>query len=112
MHVESRAVSAYYFPPKTMMLAARRFSERAREEKYELFTSDATAVEFEKAREEVRGKPLTFAEKLEVRIVSKTARADDLADKYIEEDVIPRGVIQTPRILPSQASCASIDRKR
>lgn len=90
IYVESSVVSAYHFAPKPMMLATRRFFERAVEEGYELFTSDVAVAEFEKAREEVKGKSLKIVQRFKIRIVSKPGEADDLADKYIEGGVIPR----------------------
>lgn len=90
IYVESSVVSAYHFAPKPMMSATRDFFERAMEEEYELFTSDVAVAEFERAREEVKEKSLKVIQEFKIRIVSKPAEADDLADEYIEREVIPR----------------------
>jgi len=77
IYVESSVISAYHFAPKSIAAATRRFFEKAVEE-YELFTSDVTIAELEKAKNDVREKSLKVIEAFKVKIVPITNEAMDL----------------------------------
>ena len=81
-------ISAYHFAPKSIAAATRRFFEKAVEE-YELFTSDVTIAELEKAKNDVREKSLKVIEAFKVKIVPITNEAMDLASEYVKRGVIP-----------------------
>jgi len=89
IYVENSVISAYHFAPKTILSLTKRFFEKAMKEKYELFTSDVTIAELEKASKEVREKSVKIIENFKVKIVSRTAEAKELADEYIKREVIP-----------------------
>lgn len=63
-------ISAYHFAPRLIVATTRRFFEKAVREKYELFTSDVTIAELEKANREVREKSLKVIETFDVKVVS------------------------------------------
>jgi len=89
IYVENSVISAYHFAPRLIVVATRRFFENAVREKHELFTSDVTIAELEKADREVREKSLKVIEAFDVKVVSMTVEARDLADEYVKRGVIP-----------------------
>jgi len=89
IYVENSVISAYHFAPRSIVAVTRRFFERAIREKYELFTSDVTIAELEKAKTDVREKSLKVIEAFNVKIVSMTGEAMDLAGEYVKRGVIP-----------------------
>lgn len=89
IYVENSVVSAYYFAPKSIVIATRHFFVRATKEGYELFTSEVTIAELEKASEEVREKSLGVIQAFKVRVVSRPVEAVDLADEYVKRGMIP-----------------------
>ena len=89
IYVETSVISAYHFAPRLIVVATRRFFEKAVKEEYELFTSDVTIAELEKADREVREKSLKVIEIFKVKVVSIAVEAKDLADKYVKRGVIP-----------------------
>lgn len=89
IYVENSVISAYHFAPRLIVAATRRFFEKAVREKYELFTSDVTIAELEKANREVREKSLKVIETFDVKVVSMAVEARNLADDYVKRGVIP-----------------------
>jgi len=89
IYVENSVISAYHFAPRLIMSLTRRFFEKALREGYELYTSDITIAELEKASKEVREKSLKIIETFKVKVVSRVAEAKELADEYIKRGVIP-----------------------
>jgi len=89
IYVENSVISAYHFAPRLIVFATKSFFEKAVKEKYELFTADVTIAELEKADEEVREKSLKVIETFNVKVVSRTAEARNLADEYVSKGVIP-----------------------
>ena len=89
IYVENSVISAYHFAPKLIISLTKRFFEKAMREKYELFTSDVTIAELEKASTEVREKSLKIIETFKVKIISRTAEAKELAEEYIKQGIIP-----------------------
>ena len=73
---------------KSIAATTRRFFEKAVEE-YELFTSDVTIAELEKAKNDVREKSLKVIEAFKAKIVPITNEAMDLASEYVKRGVIP-----------------------
>jgi len=89
IYVENSVISAYHFAPKLIVSLTKRFFEKAVKERYELFTSDVTIAEIDKATEETREKSLKTIETFKVKIIPRTTEARELADEYIERGVIP-----------------------
>jgi len=89
IYVENSVISAYHFAPRLILVETRRFFERAVREKYELYTSDVTLAELDKARKEVKEKSLKIIETFNVKIASMAVEARDLADEYVKRGVIP-----------------------
>jgi len=89
IYVENSVISAYHFAPRLIVTATRRFFEKAVREKHELFTSDVTIAELEKADRDVREKSLKVIQTFDIKVVSRTVEARDLAEEYIKRGVIP-----------------------
>jgi len=89
IYVENSVISAYHFASKLIISLTKRFFEKAMKEKHELFTSDVTIAELEKASEEAREKSLKTIETFRVKIMSRTVEAKELADEYIKRGIIP-----------------------
>jgi len=89
IYVENSVISAYHFAPRSIVAATRRFFEKAVREKYELFTSEVTIAELEKARRNVNEKSLKVIETFDIKIVSMAAEAKDLAEEYVKRGIIP-----------------------
>jgi len=89
IYVENSVISAYHFAPRFILASTRRFFEKAARKKYELYTSDVTIAELEKAKKDVREKSLKIIETFNVKIVSIVLEARDLADEYVKSGVIP-----------------------
>ncbi|KPV65369.1 MAG: hypothetical protein AOA65_0231 [Candidatus Bathyarchaeota archaeon BA1] len=89
IYVENSVISAYHFAPRLIVVATRRLFENAVREKHKLFTSDVTIAELEKADREVREKALKVIETFDVKVVSMTVEARDLANEYVKRGVIP-----------------------
>jgi len=89
IYMENSVISAYHFAPKLILASTRSFFKKAVREKYELYTSDVTIAELEKAKKDVREKSLKIIETFNVKIVSMAVEARDLADEYVKRGVIP-----------------------
>jgi len=89
IYVETSVISAYHFAPKSMMSATRLFFEKAAEEGYELYTSEVTIAELEKAREEVKEKSLDIIRRFGLKVAPRTIEARELAEEYVNRGMIP-----------------------
>lgn len=89
IYVETSVISAYHFAPKLMKSATRLFFEKASKEGYELYTSEVTIAELEKARVEVREKSLGIIRRFGLKVAPRTSEARELADEYVKRGMIP-----------------------
>jgi len=71
------------------MSATRLFFEKAAEEGYELYTSEVTIAELEKAREEVKEKSLDIIRRFGLKVAPRTIEARELAEEYVNRGMIP-----------------------
>ena len=89
IYVETSVICAFYFAPKPMLSATRSFFRKAVKEGYELYTSEVTIAELERARDDVKKKSLRVIQRFKVRIIPMRAEAKKLAEEYVKRGMIP-----------------------
>ena len=92
IYVETSVISAYEFGKEDVLEATRGFFDTCVKKHHELYTSDITIRELDRASSLTRDRLYSIIERFGIGLFMLTEEADLLAQEYIERKAIPAKV--------------------
>ena len=89
IYVETSVISAYEFGGGDALKTTRRFFDTCAKRHHELYSSDITLREIDRANISTQAKLNGVIERFGIRLYTFNEKADELTNEYLEKNVIP-----------------------